>query len=102
MSKIIIYQVLPRLFGNKTTTNKFNGSLKENGSGKFDHFTNKALDEIKKMGFTHVWYTGVIAHASKPDYSQYGIPEPHPEIIKGTACSPMPSGIITMLILIWL
>ena len=88
MSKIIIYQVLPRLFGNKNTTNKLNGSLKENGSGKFDHFTNKALDEIKKMGFTHVWYTGVIAHASKTDYTQYGIPEQHPEIIKGTAGSP--------------
>ena len=88
MSKIIIYQVLPRLFGNKNTTNKLNGSLKENGSGKFDHFTNKALDEIKKMGFTHVWYTGVIAHASKTDYTQYGIPKQHPEIIKGTAGSP--------------
>ena len=87
-NKIIIYQVLPRLFGNTITTNKYNGSLKENGSGKFNHFTNKALDEIKKMGFTHVWYTGVLAHASKTDYTQYGIPEQHPEIIKGTAGSP--------------
>ncbi len=87
-NKIIIYQVLPRLFGNKTTTNKFNGNIEENGSGKFNHFTNKALTDIKNMGFTHVWYTGVLAHASKTDYTQHGIPEQHPEIIKGNAGSP--------------
>jgi len=53
-NKIIIYQVLPRLFGNRITKNKYNGTIDENGSGKFSHFTNKALDEIKKMGYTHI------------------------------------------------
>ena len=86
--KIIIYQVLPRLFGNKTTTNKFNGDLTENGTGKFSHFNNRALIDIKNMGFTHIWYTGILAHASKTDYTQYGIPAQHPEIIKGKAGSP--------------
>lgn len=87
-NKITIYQVLPRLFGNKTTKNKYNGDISENGCGKFNHFTNKALSEIKNMGFTHIWYTGILAHASKTDYTQYGIPEQHPEIIKGKAGSP--------------
>lgn len=87
-NKIIIYQVLPRLFGNKKSTNKFNGELSENGSGKFNSFTNKALTEIKKMGFTHVWYTGILAHASQTDYTRFGIPKPYPEIIKGKAGSP--------------
>ncbi len=87
-NKIIIYQVLPRLFGNKKSENKFNGDIIENGSGKFNYFTNKALIGIKEMGFSHVWYTGVIAHASKTDYTSYGIPKQYPEIIKGIAGSP--------------
>ena len=86
--KIIIYQVLPRLFGNKTTKRKYNGSISENGCGKLNHFTNRALNDIKGMGFTHVWYTGVLAHASKTDYTKYGIPQQYPEIIKGNAGSP--------------
>lgn len=87
-NKIIIYQVLPRLFGNKKTENKYNGTIKENGSGKFNSFTNKALNGIKEMGYSHVWYTGVIAHASKTDYTAHGIPKQYPEIIKGIAGSP--------------
>ena len=86
--KIIIYQVLPRLFGNKNVTRKRNGSISENGCGKFNQFTNKALGDIKDMGFTHIWYTGILAHASKTDYLEYGIPKQHPEIIKGNAGSP--------------
>ena len=86
--KIIIYQVLPRLFGNKRATRKYNGSINENGSGKFNQFTNRALAGIKDMGYTHIWYTGVLAHASKTDYTKYGIPEQYPEIIKGNAGSP--------------
>jgi glycosidase len=87
-NKIIIYQVLPRLFGNRITKNKYNGTIDENGSGKFSHFTNKALGEIKKMGYTHIWYTGILAHASKTEYTEHGIPKQHPEIIKGNAGSP--------------
>lgn len=87
-NKIIIYQVLPRLFGNKRATRKKNGSISDNGSGKFNQFTNRALADIKDMGYTHIWYTGVLAHASKTDYTKYGIPKQHPEIIKGIAGSP--------------
>ena len=71
--KMIIYQVFTRLFGNKGLRNKMNGTLEENGCGKMDDFTDKALHEIKKLGATHIWYTGIIAHASQTDYSAYGI-----------------------------
>lgn len=86
--KIFIYQVLPRLFGNDNGLNKENGTLAENGCGKLSSFDNKALKEIKKMGFTHIWYTGLLEHASKTDYSSYGIPKSHPDTVKGTAGSP--------------
>ncbi|MDB5088539.1 MAG: hypothetical protein JWR09_2533, partial [Mucilaginibacter sp.] len=66
-NKLIIYQLLPRLFGNVKTVNKPNGSIDENGSGKFNDISDKALQEIKNMGFTHVWFTGVIEHATMTD-----------------------------------
>ncbi|HEY5589579.1 MAG TPA: alpha-amylase family glycosyl hydrolase [Paludibacter sp.] len=87
MSKFIIYQVLPRLFGNYNTTNKQNGTIEENGSGKFNSFTTKALSEIKSLGITHIWYTGIIEHATQTDYSAYGIPKDHPGVVKGKAGS---------------
>ena len=40
------------------------------------------------MGFTHVWYTGVIRHATATDYSKHGIPRQHPSVVKGVAGSP--------------
>jgi glycosidase len=86
--KIFIYQVFPRLFGNENKTRKENGSIVENGSGKFSAFTAKALGEIKKMGFSHIWFTGVLEHATKTDYSAYGIPNDHPDVVKGNAGSP--------------
>ncbi|MDR2423816.1 MAG: alpha-amylase family protein [Prevotellaceae bacterium] len=88
MSKIIIYQILVRLFGNRNTNNKFYGSLQENGCGKFDDITERALDEIKRMGITHVWYTGVIEHATMTDYSVFGISRDDPDVVKGKAGSP--------------
>lgn len=87
-SKIIIYQVLPRLFGNTKTTRKKNGTLKENGVGKFSDFDEKALKEIKDMGITHIWYTGVLEHATQTDYSSQGITKDHPDVVKGIAGSP--------------
>ena len=84
----MIYQVLPRLFGNTVETCKRNGSCEENGVGKFADFTSSALKKIKNMGFTHIWYTGVIRHASKTNYSAYGIPQSHPAVVKGNAGSP--------------
>ncbi|MCJ8209276.1 alpha-amylase family glycosyl hydrolase [Mucilaginibacter sp. RS28] len=86
--KLIIYQLLPRLFGNTKTANKFYGSIEENGVGKFNDINDRALDELKKMGFTHVWYTGVIEHATMTDYSAYGIQPDDPDVVKGRAGSP--------------
>ncbi|RVT96559.1 alpha-amylase [Mucilaginibacter limnophilus] len=86
--KLIIYQLLPRLFGNTNTTNKFYGSIEENGCGKINDINDRALNEIKTMGFTHVWYTGVIEHATMTDYSAYGIPPDDPDVVKGRAGSP--------------
>jgi glycosidase len=86
--KLIIYQLLPRLFGNTKTVNKTNGSIEENGVGKLNDINDKALHEIKKMGFTYVWYTGVIEHATMTDYSAEGIKADDPDIVKGRAGSP--------------
>ena len=86
--KAIIYQVLPRLFGNKNTTNRRWGSIQENGCGKMNDFSTSVLRHIKDMGVTHIWYTGVIRHATVTDYSSFGIPRQHPEVVKGKAGSP--------------
>ena len=86
--KLIIYQLLPRLFGNKCSLNKTYGSIEENGVGKLNDITGQALLEIKKMGFTHVWYTGVIEHATMTDYSTFGIKPDDPDVVKGRAGSP--------------
>ncbi len=86
--KLIIYQLLPRLFGNTKTLNKTYGSLEENGVGKLNDINNKALQEIKKMGFTHIFFTGVLEHATMTDYSAYGIKVDDPDVVKGRAGSP--------------
>jgi glycosidase len=86
--KIIIYQVLPRLFGNMKATNAASGSLAENGVGKLSAFSPDVLQAIKKMGFTHIWYTGLLEHATQTDYSEYGIRNDHPAVVKGKAGSP--------------
>ena len=87
-NKLIIYQVLPRLFGNTNTTNKYYGSVEENGCGKFNDFTDHALSAIKNLGITHIFYTGVIEHATMTDYSQFSIKTDDPDIVKGRAGSP--------------
>lgn len=88
MEKVIIYQIFTRLFGNRSLSRKENGSVAENGCGKFADFTPKVLKDIRSMGVTHVWYTGVIRHATQTDYTRYGIPCQHPAIVKGKAGSP--------------
>ncbi|MGE6356558.1 alpha-amylase family glycosyl hydrolase [Flavobacterium sp. NPDC079362] len=86
--KIVVYQVFTRLFGNKITTNKPWGTIEENGVGKFNDFTDKALHEIKDLGVTYIWYTGVPHHALVGDYKAYGISDDDPEVVKGRAGSP--------------
>lgn len=86
--KEVVYQVFTRLFGNKKTTNKPWGTIEENGVGKFNDFTNAALQEIKDLGVTYIWYTGVPHHALIRDYSAIGISNDDPEVVKGRAGSP--------------
>ncbi|MFV8353673.1 alpha-amylase family glycosyl hydrolase [Flavobacterium sp. XS2P14] len=86
--KEVVYQVFTRLFGNKNTTDKPWGTLEENGVGKFNDFTPKALQEIKDLGVTYIWYTGVPHHALIQDYTAIGISNDDPEIVKGRAGSP--------------
>ena len=86
--KTVVYQVFTRLFGNKNTTNKSWGTIEENGVGKFNDFTDKALQEIKKLGVSHIWYTGVPHHCVIKDYTKYGISNDDPDVVKGRAGSP--------------
>ncbi len=86
--KKVVYQVFTRLFGNTNTTNKPWGTKEENGVGKFSDFTDKALQEIKDLGVTHIWFTGVPHHALVGDYTAFGISNDDPEVVKGRAGSP--------------
>ncbi|MDE6012326.1 MAG: alpha-amylase [Prevotella sp.] len=87
-TKIIIYQIFTRLYGNRCQTRKVNGTIEENGCGKLNDFSPKVLKQIREMGVSHVWYTGVIRHATMTDYTKYGIPRQHPSVVKGRAGSP--------------
>ena len=87
-NKILIYQVFTRLYGNRNETRNQWGSYAENGSGKFNDFDRAALKHIKDMGFSHIWFTGVLRHATQTDYSKYNIPRQHPAVVKGKAGSP--------------
>lgn len=76
------------MFGNKNTECRKNGTIEENGCGKMNDFNAATLKRIHALGVTHVWYTGVIRHATATDYSEYGIPRQHPAVVKGKAGSP--------------
>lgn len=88
MTKPIIYQLLPRLFTNYNPDPVPGGTLEQNGSGKLKEINSTILKQLRLLGVTHVWYTGVIEHAHKPDYTAFGIPRHNPYIIKGEAGSP--------------
>lgn len=88
MEKIIIYQVFTRLFGNNNTSCVQNGDVQTNGVGKMSDFTMKALENIKKLGATHIWYTGLIEHATQTDHTSFGIKKDNPAVVKGKAGSP--------------
>ena len=88
MQKIILYQIFTRLFGNDNTQCVPNGSIDQNGCGKLAAFTPEAFEAIKQLGTTHIWYTGVIEHATQTDYSAHGIRPDHKATVKGKAGSP--------------
>ena len=87
-NKIVIYQIFTRLYGNRNTTRQEGGTIQENGCGKLNDFTPTTLKNIRDMGVSHIWYTGIIRHATQTDYTAYGIPKNHPAIVKGQAGSP--------------
>ena len=84
--KTSIYQLLPRLFGNNNKKPIINGDIHQNGCGKFNDIDLKAIKRIKALGITHIWYTGVLRHATTSDYPN--IPAQDKCIVKGKAGSP--------------
>ena len=86
MHKPIIYQILPRLWGNDTANPRKNGTLSENGTGKFSDIDTRTLDYIRWLGCSHVWYTGILRHSTKT--SEGGCIPSHPQFVKGKAGSP--------------
>ena len=88
MEKVIIYQVFTRLYGNRNENRKENGTLEDNGSGKMNDLSPRVLRDIARLGISHVWYTGIIRHATQTDYTKFGIPRQHPAVVKGRAGSP--------------
>src|ERR1051326_1391814 len=87
-NRVRIYQLFVRLFGNTNETRKRNGTLTENGVGKFADINDAALESIRAMGFTHVWLTGVLQQATATDYSEFGQPADDTDLLKGLAGSP--------------
>ncbi len=86
--KLVVYQLFTRIFGNTNLTNKFYGKIEENGCGKLNDINSHALKSIKELGVSHVWFTGVIEHATLTNHESFGIKKDHPSVVKGIAGSP--------------
>ena len=86
MNKPIIYQMLPRLWGNDKARPKKNGTLSDNGTGKISDIDSNTLEYIKWLGCSHIWLTGMIRHSTQS--SEEGCTASHPQFVKGKAGSP--------------
>lgn len=86
--KVVLYQMFTRLFGNTNQTNQPWGTIEQNGVGKFNDITDTALQGIKQLGVTHIWYTGVLHHAVINEYPELGLVSDDPDVVKGRAGSP--------------
>ncbi len=75
-----------RHFGNTCETPTADGTIAENGCGKFDDINDAALAAIKDLGITHIWLTGVLEQASSTAYPDR--PADNPLLVKGKAGSP--------------
>lgn len=84
----VIYQTFPRILTNTCTNRAFAGSMETNGSGKLADYTPRLLGSLRKMGVNCIWLTGVIEHATKTDFSRFGITPDNPNVVKGEAGSP--------------
>jgi glycosidase len=87
-ARVRIYQLFVRLFGNTNETRKQNGTLAENGVGRFADINDAALNSLQQMGFTHIWLTGVLQQATATDHSEFGQPADDTDLLKGLAGSP--------------
>jgi glycosidase len=86
MHKPIIYQMLPRIWGNDKSSPVKGGTLSENGTGKFSDIDKNTLEYLKWLGCSHVWYTGILRHSTQA--SEAGCTPSHPQFVKGKAGSP--------------
>jgi len=86
--KLTVYQMMFHLWGNKNTTNKSNGSAQDNGVTKFSDISDLALQKLKDFGYSHLYMTGLIEHATMEDLTSIGIPKDHPDVVKGRCGSP--------------
>lgn len=85
--KPVIYQLVVRLFGNTNETRAKDGTIAQNGSGKFADIDEKAIASLAAMGVTHVWLTGVLRQATLTDYASIGLPADDADTVKGRAGS---------------
>ena len=85
---INIYQLFPRLFGNRNTSFKPDGDKNENGCGHLGDIDNRAIEALSELGFTHIWLTGILHHATQTGYPDLNLGANHPDITKGKAGSP--------------
>lgn len=88
MGKTMIYSYMPRLFRGVAAPLVAGGSYEQNGSGKFADMDEKALQQLRSMGFTHIWPIGVIRHASRCAFPEQGIEADPQATVKGQAGSP--------------
>ncbi len=84
----VIYQLFVRHFSNFCRGGLLSGSKEQNGCGTFEGINDAALEQIAAGGFTHIWLTGVLRHATQTDYSAQGLPASDALICKGIAGSP--------------
>ena len=82
----VIYQLFVRHFSNFTTGGIPGGTREQNGCGTFNGITDAALEQIARMGVTHLWLTGVLRHATQTPHT--GLPADPACIVKGLAGSP--------------
>ena len=86
--KHVVYQMMFHLWGNQNSDVKRNGSAAENGVTKFKDISAKGLQTLKKKGYSHLYTTGILEHATMEDFSAFGSPLDHPQVVKGRAGSP--------------
>lgn len=86
--KLLIYQIFPRIFTNDNPDCVAGGTLGQNGSGHFCDYDRTLLQSLKDLGVNCLWMTGVIEHATKTDFSGWGIVPDNPNVVKGEAGSP--------------